>query len=209
MIRLHFVVDGPRDYRVIPKLVEHLLDAAVAPTCAAWARLHAPRAAGRRRIRGLHQKLLYAIRQARDQGATGLVATVDRDKTPKPRLKTLKAARDHERAHHPTFPAALGEANPHAEAWLLDDPVAVREALNLARDTEIPPVTRTKSPKNALDDLIANSPPSPGDHLDVLADIAEQLDATRCAHTRKTGFHAFAEEVRTELGPLARHDKST
>jgi hypothetical protein len=118
------------------------------------------------------------------------------------RLRVVLRAREADRALSPAIPTALGEAVPHGEAWLLDDAVAVRAALNLPADTPIPTVRRSQNPKRTLHELLANSPRTGDRPLEVLADIARQLEPSRCTHGKKTGFHGFVGEVREESGPL-------
>ena len=196
MIRLLFVGDGERDAATIPRIVEIILSTSVGAEFHRWARLHGSG-------RGYKQKLRFAYRQAQDAGAKGLVATVDCDKDRKgQKLKKLRQARRDERQESPLFPTALGEAVPHAEAWLLDDPVAVRETLTLAPDAEVPNVRDVASPKNALDELIAASDSANDVFMDVCRRVAQQLDPSRCVHARETGFKAFVSEVRDEIGPL-------
>src|SRR5262249_36625969 len=108
--------------------------------------------------RGLSKKLLYMLRRARDRGAAGVVATVDADKfAGRTKLADLKSARSKDRDAGHTTPAALGEAIPHLEAWLLDDDVAVRTALNLHSATPIEAPTKIKSPKDELNRLCDSS----------------------------------------------------
>ena len=71
MIRVHFVVDGKRDFGSIPRLVGHILGVDICETVEPWARLHGP-GPGRKGVKGFGRKLLWAIRQARDgDGYTG------------------------------------------------------------------------------------------------------------------------------------------
>jgi hypothetical protein len=199
MIRLLFVGDGERDAATNPHLVSTIITAAVQPTSSPWARLN-------RAGHGYDRKLLFAIRQARAHRLDGVVASVDRDTSRhRDRLRELEAARTRDREAHPPLPAALGCADPHAEAWLLDDPVAVRCALRLAGDTPIPTVRQVDSPKTEIDRLQRAS--SRCDELprDVLVDIARELSIDRCQHARETGFAHFVDDVRAEIGPLARN----
>ncbi len=199
MIRLLFVGDGKRDAATVPRLVEQILGTSVQEDTRVWARLHG---AGR----GYEAKLLYALRQARDQNVGGVVATLDSDEDkPRRRLRRLKDAREADRERSPPIPTALGEAVPHGEAWLLDDPVAVREGMRLPGDTEVPGVRSTKNPKSALTRLMALSPRENDETLLVWADVARRVDPARCTHSKKTGFHTFVEEVRSELGAIS-HD---
>ena len=195
MIRLLFVGDGDRDAAMNPPLLKVLTGSEVEPTSRAWARLNVGKGYGRR--------LRFAIRQARDEGLQGVVATVDRDKSSgQDRLRELKAGRATDRETAPPLPTALGCANPHAEAWLLDDPVAVREVLELDADTVIPSARKAKSPKDALTGLITQSRRADASVRQILGEIAQRLDPVHCAHKDETGFAAFAEEIREEIGPL-------
>jgi hypothetical protein len=156
--------------------------------------------------RGYARKLRYALRQARDIEAEGLVATVDADAEKKrgTRLRKMKEVRkkDRERANLPVLPTALGEAVPHGEAWLLDDPVAVRRVLNLSEDERVPTIKRAKNPKKALHDLLAQSERAEDRPLAVWAEIAREVDPERCKHAKGTGFGAFINDVHEELDPL-------
>lgn len=196
MISLLFVGDGHRAAATIPRIVETILNSTVQDDFRPWARLHGS-------PRGYKRKLRYAYLQAQDIGVEGLVATVDCDNDRKGRkLKKLRQARRDERQESPHFPTALGEAVPHAEAWLLDDPVAVRNTLSLAPDAEVPNVRDVASPKNALDELISASDSANDVFMDVCRRVAQQLNPSRCVHARETGFKAFVSEVRDEIGPL-------
>lgn len=208
MIRLLFVGDGERDAATIPRIVEKILEVPIQEEVRKWARLHgrgnSPKAPGR----GYGSKLAFALRVARGEPVQGLVATVDTDKSrPGERLSKLREARAQDRESQGTFPTALGEAVPHGEAWLLDDPVAVRESLGLSSETEVPTVRRAKNPKGILHDLLAASPRVEERPLVVWADIARVLEAKRCTHAKTTGFHGFVEDVQKELGQLAAGDQ--
>ncbi len=195
MIRLLFVGDGQRDAALGPALVGNLLRAEVQGGFRAWARVNA---AGK----GYDRKLLFALRQARDDGYAGVVATIDRDSSRgSERLRSLKRGLERDRFRQAPLPTALGCADPHAEAWLLDDPVAVREALGLPGSHAIPSVARESDPKRALQALhdASGSGASPSA---VCAAIAARLVLARCAQRRATGLASFATEVEVELGPL-------
>lgn len=198
MIHVFFVGDGERDAATVPHLVEGILQVEVNAETRVWRELrgHEPG------HNGFARKLLYALRVARDTGVDGVVATVDADK-PGGRLRKLKEGRDRDRALRPPVPAALGEAKPHGEAWVLDDSQAVRDALQLPPDAKIPTVRETNTPKGALNALIEQSPRVADKSLDVLRDIARLLQQRRCRHAKDTGFRAFVKEVRAELGPIS------
>jgi len=196
MIRLLVVGDGERDAATIPRLVEQVLNTTVAESFRPWARLHSGG-------RGYSRKLKYAARQAQLARMNGLVADVDRDRShPGERLREMRLGRQQDRNSQPPFPTALGEAIPHGEAWLLDDSQAVREVLQLEPDVQIPTPTKTKNPKQALEDNVEKSN-STQDPRTIWAEIAKALVPNRCVHAKETGFHAFAEEVKVEFGPLA------
>ncbi len=197
MIQLHFVGDGPRDGATLPRLVERILGAQVDGPFKEWrhVRLHGKS--------GYAGKMKFVIRAARDDGASGLVAAVDSDKDPqRRRLRDLIAGRDADRVSAPPFSAALGEAVPHADAWLLDDPAAIRLALQLSADVEIQTVRQTKNAKATLQSLIEQSEIETEGLLVILAAIARAIDPSRCQHAKETGFNKFAEEIRRELGLL-------
>ncbi len=197
MIRLLFVGDGERDAATNPPLVATILAAPVEPTAVPWPRLNQ---AGQ----GYDRKLLFAMAQARADQLEGVVATVDRDTSRhRDRLRELEAAREKDRQSHPPLPTAVGSADPHAEAWLLDDPVAVRTALRLDRAAAIPTVRQVNSPKAELGRLQRASARCDDAVRDVLVDIARELSIERCEHARETGFAAFARDVRREIGPVA------
>jgi hypothetical protein len=199
MIRLLFVGDGERDAATNPHLVTLITGAQVDPTTKPWARLHD---AGR----GYDRKLLFAIAQARQGGLDGVVATVDRDTSPpKDRLRDLQAGRTRDREKHPSLPTALGVADPHAEAWLLDDPVAVRTALRLPADVLIPTVRQVQSPKSEIARLHRASPRRDEPTRALSIEIAQALSPDRCQHDRETGFGDFVTDVRHEIGPLVPH----
>src|SRR5208337_5149949 len=151
MMLILFVGDGERDAATIPHLVMRILDVELASTSRNWAHLHG---AGK----GYQKKVRFAVLQAIDEGAVGLVAVVDRDRAPqRGRLRELREARDRDRMERPSFPTAFGEASPHGEAWLLDDPTAIRDALGLDPKVEIPTVLRTRNPKLVVNEIIKNS----------------------------------------------------
>mgnify|MGYP000931708942 CR=1 FL=1 len=191
MMKLHLYGDGPRDEITLKPLLERLLSVDVDPKFQAWARLN--------KATGYDRKVLYAIISAQNEKAHGLVAVCDADKDPK-RLAALRAGRESHRSKSPPFPTALGQADPHGEAWLLDDPKAVREALGLERGVEIANV-RKCHPKAELGRLIQEAGRDPSE---ALAAISEHVDPKRCNHASETGLSAFLEDVREELGPQAR-----
>ncbi len=133
------------------------------------------------------------------------VATVDADKAPqRERLRELQTARDDDRAKAPSFPTALGEADPHAEAWLLDDPDAVRQVMRLGPDVAVPTVRQSRHPKQTLEDLRVQGEHGFDHVLKILAVIVREVRPARCQHATETGIKAFADDVRCELQPIVR-----
>ena len=195
-MRLLFVGDGARDAATVPRLVERFLGVPVHEETRPWARLH--------RGRGYRAKLRFALKQAQVSQSDGLVATVDADKDRQDRrLRELKAAGDEHRSASPAFPTTLGRAIPHGEAWLLDDPSAVKNVLGLLSSTEIPTVTTRGDCKSILEGLWRGSDRTKESPTIIWAEIARQVDPQRSNHRHETGFEDFLDEVRRELGPLS------
>jgi hypothetical protein len=195
MIQLLIIGDGERDAVTVPRIVEQILSVSVREESRQWARLHS---AGR----GYGRKLQFAVRQARDSAQQGVVATVDADRSGLRRLRELRGTREKDRAQSPAFPTVLGCAVPHGEAWLLDDPIAVRRGLTLPPEADVPTVSKVTSPKKTLEDLLAQSPRRDVKPRTVWCDIASALEPHRCVHAADTGFRDFTREVHNELGPL-------
>jgi hypothetical protein len=132
-----------------------------------------------------------------------MVATVDSDRSaPRKRLDEIRLGRSEDRQdpRASPMPAALGEAVPHLEAWLLDDPVAVRNVLRFSNEKDIPNV-QAVLPKDTLNNLIVES--ERDEHpTQVLAEIANELDRGRCNHSCDNGLDDFVRDVRAELGQL-------
>ncbi|MCK6483929.1 MAG: hypothetical protein L6R00_07330 [Phycisphaerae bacterium] len=188
--------DGKSDEAVVPRLVERILGTGVAEDARGWARLHGSG-------RGYHKKLRFAILAAKDSGAAGVVATIDRDRDRRgARLKALREGRAQHRGSAPPFPTAIGEAVPHLESWLLDDPIAVRRALRLPDDHKIPSPTRVDSPKETLERMWRESEQPFPSASQMLAAIARHVDTARCSRSQQTGFGAFRDDVVAEIGPL-------
>ncbi len=196
MIQLHFVGDGDRDAVTVPELVQKILGCKIGERSQPWARLHD---AGR----GYERKLRFAMISAQADGADGLVVTIDRDKDHKgERIERLRQGRLDARNRNLKIPTALGQAIPHGEAWLLDDPVAVKTTLELPESVETPSVLKTKSPKTAMESMLAGSRRAGQRPLQVWADIAEKIELSRYQHAQETGFKQFAEDVESELRGL-------
>ena len=191
MTRLMFVGDGPLDEAAVPPLVEGILGCEVERSFRSWK--------GIRVHRGYGSKLRFAARVA-EQGHDGLVATVDQDREKAGRrLRVLAKARETERGSS-TFPMAIGEARPHLEAWLLDDDIAVREALGLPGQAKIPS-PRNVHPKETLLRLLNENPRSGEQPVAVWRDLARAMEVGRCRRAKSTGLKAFAADVEAELRP--------
>ncbi len=204
MIPLLIVGDGERDFVTVPPIIEKFIQAPIRTTTSPWARLHDFGG------NGYLRQLRFAMKAAKDDRAVGIVAVLDADKNPKGRrLHELDMAREKIRAAEPTFPTAIGEANPHGEAWLLDDTAAVRQVLDLPGDIAITNVRHAKSPKDALEEHILASRHANLPRLEILANIAKALDPTRCPHAKETGFERLGEEVRREIAPLTEKKRKT
>lgn len=204
MITLLFVGDGPRDEAMLPPLARTVLgcaDGAFAALFRAWRSIRLNQGSG------FARKLAFAHDVGRDAGSRGVVAVVDRDTSGGERLKEVRQARDDLAQRAARMPIALGAAIPHGEAWLLDDPVAVRKALGLPRDAGISSPHKAPDPKAELNRLWEASPrcrDNPGEPPAVaLRAIAAELRIERCNQRDATGFRAFSEDVVAELGPLS------
>ncbi|MDZ4658825.1 MAG: hypothetical protein SH868_14715 [Bythopirellula sp.] len=203
-MQLLFVADGERDRCVVSKLVERVLNTQIEARFKPWKDFsgHPTKAQGAVG-KGYERKLKLALLTARNLGLSGLVATLDSDRAPKgERLRQLITARDADRKNQNvgTLPTAVGEAVPHLEAWLLDDPKAVKHVLGLPAERELANV-RDVDPKSTLNELCAESSHVES-FLDLLSEIAANHDCERCNHRAETGLHEFVEDVRRELGPL-------
>jgi hypothetical protein len=199
-VRIFFVADGHRDRVTLPVLVGRILETKLEiqteDDFREWKslRLHGG---------GYTKKLSFALRSARVRNCDGVVATIDRDKAKSgDRLAALNDARTSDRCNPrlARLPAAIGEAVPHLEAWLLDDPKAIREVLKFPGAKPVPNVIGEDS-KARLHELIAESGRT-DTSMDLLPEFARELDYSRCNHAKETGFQEFRDEVHSELGPL-------
>ena len=191
-MRLRIIGDGDRDESVLPALIRGIVSHPVSHEFKVWARLHG---AGK----GYAAKLDFSTRVARDLDFDGVAAVVDGDRQGKPRLAELRRGRSEARAAMPSFPTAIGCAEPHLEAWLLDDPVAVKEGLNLPSSTMLQSPSKCENPKLELE---RRHHESANRHLTIRAAmerIAAGVVETRCGQRDSTGFAAFAKELRSEF----------
>lgn len=193
---LLFICDGPRESDTVPTLVQKCVPESICGRFLSWhdRRLNRPS--------GFAKKLRFIMAEARADGLDGVVATLDRDKAKqRERLGKLIEERERDRSDPAKvpLPVAVGEANPHAEAWFLDDEKAVRAALNFPTDRELPNVVKCIDPKQVLNELCEEAGVSA---LDVLASLAESLEESRCNHAKETGLKEFLADVRAEFTNL-------
>lgn len=194
MIRLLFVGDGERDAATNPHLVTLITGTEVESTTIPWPRLNE---AGR----GYDHKLLFAIRSARRDGLEGVIATIDQDKSPgRDRFRALQAGRTRDRETAAPLPTALGCADPHAEAWLLDDEVAVCQVLQLD-PAAIPNVRKVASPKNELTGLHTRSARAQEPIRTILIEIAQRStpDAAHIGARRASSTSWKKSKERSDL----------
>ena len=140
-----------------------------------------------------------ALLEVRRLGFDGLVAVLDRDTAPAgDRLDQAKAGveRDRSDLHRVPVPTALGEANPHFEAWLSDDGDAVRSVLKISAEEAVPGVA-DGSPKVTLERLVADRGM---DRDETKAAVAAAVDVVRCRSAGDTGLAEFVAELRREFG---------
>lgn len=197
MIRVLFVVDGPRDQFIVPPIARKTVGISQDSPWVAWTTLRVNK--DDRTLRGYEPKLSFTMRLAVDQALHGVVATVDTDRDKRgDKLRRLRNGRAEQRNNGITTPTALGEATPHAEAWLFDDATAIRSVLQLPKDRELPVVTAMPSPKDALDELITVSSVSHQPREELLQTIAAAIDLRRCENAKATGLRAFIKDLRDE-----------
>jgi hypothetical protein len=193
MIPIYVVGDGLRDEAMVPVLVERVVRLRVQARFRPWSSL---RLAGG----GYDRKLKFAVREAVEEKIPMLVATVDTDKDNSgEKLRRLRQARSDDPQCGSLVQVALGEATPHGEAWLLDDEVAVRQALGLHSSTPICTPANRKNPKQAIEDLRHSGNRCDDPIRTVLAAIAQLVQPARCPRSKDTGFDALQDDLRTSI----------
>ncbi len=194
MIKVHFVGEGPRDEQSMPALVASITQTPFHSTCSKWTDY---------RVHKHHKKLLLALHLARESNADGLIASTDQDNVGPAKLNELKEARDEDRQENPPIPTALAVPNPHFEAWLLDDKVAVHNVYEIPTES-IPNVNRVDNPKAELYALYRSSGLADAGRkeFDLLESISSQLNPTRCQHRQSTGLRAFLRDLQDEFRSL-------
>ena len=201
---LLIVGDGPRDGFSLPPLVAAGLGRAIRHRFQDW---HYVTIKGGRRMatgsrmqggKTVRRKLLFLIETVLADGFDGLVVVTDRDTTdPRKQLREMiewRAAARVEPEYH-AVPVALGEANRHVEAWLLDDAQAVQTVCGLGAEFKIP-AADCREPKEGLDPLLfaAGFGVENG-----LAALAAGVVPDRCRRAGTTGFKQFLDDLRAEL----------
>ena len=193
------VGDGPRDQSALPNLVCAILGTNVESRYDDWHHVSYLRGKGSIYAR----KVKYLTRRARVDNFAALAIVVDTDNSsPRVKWRELRNGRDDDRQKNPPFPTALGEANPHFDVWLLDDKVAVCEALELSSDSDVPNAVKVDYPKNDLSKLVEQSPADFSQVSDALGEIAARISSKRCGHSKDTGFATFEKEVCDEIKPV-------
>ena len=194
MIKVHFVGEGSRDEQSIPALVESLTPTRFQATFSKWTRY---------RVHSHRKKLLFALHLAREANANGLIASTDQDTAGPAKLRELQEARAADREVNPPLPAALAVPNPHLEAWLLDDKVAVQEVYGIPTE-RVPNVDEVDNPKAELSALFRSSELANAGHTEIetLKSISSRLEPTRCQHTQSTGLRAFLRDLKGEFRSL-------
>ncbi|MBI5494281.1 MAG: hypothetical protein HY904_04590 [Deltaproteobacteria bacterium] len=185
------VGDGPRDQAIMEPILCTLAGMRVSVEFKTWKAL---------RVGGYAKAMKFVIREVFDAGARygGVVAWADDDGVSENRLKQLRDGRNHS-APQFAVKAAVGVAVPHAEAWLLDDAVAIRQTLGLDSTVDVPRVTECAYPKTTLDALVKQAYVGE-DVMDALPRIAEALDPTRMTHAKRTGFETFQTDFQEQFG---------
>lgn len=195
-ISLSIIGDGPLDEAMLPPIIGNILEVEVNSRFDAWKSL---------RVHGGYPgKLKYAIRRIiANGGDQGLVAVVDQDKDQKgDRIDQLKRAREDSRSLG--VPTAVGRAIPHGEAWLLDDPEAVKTGLGLPAGARVPSPRRVGSPKYALTGLYQKNTRGLSTRKDAWRLIALEIQPNRCRTPSRTGYAEFVEDLTQELLILTR-----
>jgi hypothetical protein len=156
------------------------------------------------RGRGLWQKVRFAKRQAvYNAGTAGVVFVVDTEGDEK-RIAELRRGRDHEFLD---FPMAVGAAHPCIETWLLSDASAIRRAVGLNHQPQLPeqpeqlpaPLKdRRYNPKTELARVCGAT--AAAARKDSIAFELRNLPLIR--ERCPIGFEPFAAEIELRIKPL-------
>lgn len=190
-----FVGEGATEQQCLPALLAWAAPSATVgekSAFKAWADIPARSGKGG----PLGKKLQLALQLARHAGHDAVVASIDTDDRKRgERLTELDTAR-----RPIDVPSAIGEATPHFEAWILGDSKAVRDALALPSESQIPAPTRC-DPKTALADLCRRSSTEFRTSPDAMVAVIRRMDLRRCTHARETGLADFNAELTRVFGP--------
>jgi hypothetical protein len=179
-VKVLFISDGPRDVAALPAIVCGVLRA---PAAAIEPSDHSrPWSKVKGHGKGYCRRMQAMIALARANRIPARVCTVDCDNAARrKRLGDLHLARDNDRNRNSPLPAALGEARPHLEAWLIDDPDALRQALPSCRGTDMPSFSKIPKPKEWLNTLLDEDGCEDGPSRTAkIVEIANRLDHSRC-----------------------------
>ncbi len=185
-MRIRYVADGDRDHWMLPALVQTIIGAHDEGGFLRWRDIQLQ--GGLKG--GLGRKLQLVVRAA-EQENEAVVATVDRDATHGERLRELQQHRG-----DPSIPVALGEANPHGEAWLVDDIEPLRTHLGLGAEEQ---GADRRNPKKWLDGLVARA--DRGSASVVYPRLAADVRLKRCTQAKRTGFRAFVTDLEDQFRP--------
>lgn len=154
--------------------------------------------------KNLAQKVRFAKRQAYYNRSAGAVFVMDSEGDDRKRLAVQEEMARGRGQEQPTFPLAIGVAQPCIEAWLLVDEQALRRSvpiagpLTLPTEPELLPApcrSETDNPKAVLARWGVRSA-AQKDAVAAANDIG--LLTQRCPH----GFGGFAQEVDQHIRPL-------
>ena len=155
----------------------------------------------------LAKKVGFAKRQARLSRSAAVTFVVDSEGDLAGRMDDLTKGRTMEPSE---FPMAVGVAHPCIEAWLLADATAVRRALGLARDPQVPESpeslpaprhNRADNPKTRLARMAsAATRELPVTNKESIAAAMNDINTIRDRCPQ--GFAPFADEVEQYIRPL-------
>lgn len=183
-VLLHKLCDSPPNLRVKTKRVSFLVKGS------------------------LSRKAWFAKRQAKYNGASGVVFVLDTDGEHPKKLNELTKGRDQ---GHPELPMAVGVSHPCVETWLLAVPGAIRKALRLNTDPdvtdkpeELPASLRDRKndPKAVLGRCTPADKPLSSRQTTAIAQAIRDKDLDRIRDCCPIGFEPFAEEVSERIKPL-------
>lgn len=155
----------------------------------------------RKHGQGYAGKIRAAMTQADIEAFDGLVFVMDRDCVPE-RLSELRSGIQAGREAGVPIPTVLGLCVETVEAWLLGDPAAVAEILEIPKD-QIPLNPESfagkensgQHPKDVMTVLMDQSPKRAPDPTQVYGDIASVADLETVAKACPKGFAPFRKAL--------------